>query len=243
MRTLAATLFAAALAVVLTPPFLLPTADGAWIIRKVSAGGASYIVNGEGFEETGQPTANTWSVTSGTINWDSTAHASLSGEAMRLDATGEDVEVALGSGGTFWAAGKFEWDSTGVVVTTSFTALRDASNTAGVILVGSSTGDRAACFLNGSTVDTASTFAFVDNTVYYFWLRYEPNGTSGVYISTSSTRPTAPADTSTSYAHEGTDTANLTITKWNFRSYASTSSTSYFVDDIYADDAEIGTPW
>lgn len=207
----------------------------------VSGGGATYLVQ-EDFEETGIPSANTWSVVSGTINWDATSHSHLTGEALYLDANGENVNVTFSSGGTFWAAMKMEWDFAGVGSTSLFVRLRTNTPSTMIGLGGSGAGDRATCYINGATSHTSSTFAFSNGTLYYVWLRYEPNGTCGVYISTSSTRPTAPTDTASAYAHEETDTANGAVDALWLFAQTSANPTAYF-DEIYVDDAEIGTPW
>lgn len=240
MKTFDASLFAAALAVLLTPPFLLPT-QGQFVIDpyRFAAAGPSYIVD-EDFEGTGIPSG--WTNQALTPNYDATFQVSFSGGGEYVDIDGSaQSRVDFSGQSEVWAAGRLFVDTSGLPASlTSYVGLRDSSGQPGVVLRLSTSA--AAIFGNGSDQTTSSTFTPATGTNYYWILHYTGNGTCELKISTTTSFGTVPTDSATQFSASFTDTNNYTISRLDFRGHGVNSNTHFF-DDVFVDDEEITNPW
>lgn len=242
MRNLASILFAAALAVVMTPPVYLP---GQVIIRPPSGGGGApvFLVD-EDFEGTGIPSG--WTE-SGTVTWDKAAPDDFGGvgKIAELDAS-ENAYVSFAGQSEVWAAGKFRAD-VGAISGSEYTYvnLRGGSTTGIAWKIGASPNNIVVAG-NGANLTTSSTFTVTTSELYYWLLRYTALGTCEIYFSiasafTSSGFPSIATDTSTQFSYSFTDTNNLSIT--NLRFTTNLYSNGHQFDDIYVSTSAMTDPW
>ena len=177
------------------------TSSAGFIIRKVATSGG--IVIDEDFAETGTPSSGTWT-SSGTVDWDSTAHSTMNGQALQL-----------GSADTVWVDVSSPVEVKCIYETSSAPSITSSllsyisttgAGAPGTVLqaMQSTTGAKVQFLTGGSASSASSTFTITANTKYYITMRFAASSTCYFGIATTDIEPGNGTDTATAFGVEKT---------------------------------------
>lgn len=227
------------LILLLAPCSLLAQADFTLLAGEssVSAGGGggspTYIIK-QGFEGAGYDNGETWTeVTPGTLNEDYTTTVLDGSQSLSISGGNSATmdHTSFASQNEAWAYCLFRYSSDGSAIS-SILAFRDSTLTALAICRLSATSG-VTLYTDGADSAASATTLSTDTT-YNIWLHYLRNGTCELFISTSSTRPSADGGGNVYLTKTAADIAATRI------SMGANSSAAGIWDKVRVDDAEIG---
>lgn len=169
----------------------MPAFSGVSVVNNSTQ--SAYLV-AENFEETGTPTANTWTTVAGSPNYDSAAAGTSpnGGQYLQIPATsGGEVYVSISPvGTTVEIYCQFRFDNSASSTRISIFGVRDSSgNALATFRLVPSTGVISVYANGADSSDSVSTMSI--NTWYHCWLRFQASGTCTAAFSTDGTRPTS----------------------------------------------------